>query len=188
MAAKPSSSATPTPSASVPSPSIPGVTVVSGLPHDHFYGPLTYSRTPPLGGDHNPYPLNCGVYTEPVPNENAVHDLEHGAVWLSYADGIDPAPLVALAKIDPSYILVSPYPGQPAKVIATAWGLQLRVSSATDPRLRAFVEAYHGGGQGGEQGARCAGVTLAQAKQLLAQGAPAGQPEPPNPADPAGTG
>jgi hypothetical protein len=44
---------------------------------------------------------------------------------------------------------------QQAKVVATAWGLQLRVNSATDPRLRAFVERYHGGGQGGEPGGVC---------------------------------
>lgn len=158
--------------------------MVAGLPHEHFLGvPLTYSHTPPLGGDHSPVPLNCAVYTEPVPNENAVHSLEHGAVWLTYLPAVNPAPLAELAKIDPSYVLVSPYPGQPAKVIATAWGYQLRVDSATDPRLKQFVEEFHGGGQGGEKGAACAGATPAQAKQLLAQGPPAGQASPPVPAD-----
>jgi hypothetical protein len=174
------SSSAPTPSAAP----IPGVDVVNGLPHTHFLGVhLTYSRTPPLGGDHSPYPMTCAVYTTPVPNENAVHSLEHGGVWLTYQPGVDPAPLVTLTGIDPSYVLVSPYPGQPSKVIATAWGLQLRVDSATDPRLRAFVEQYHAGGQGGEKGAACAGVGLAQAQQLFAQGPPKGQPTPPIPAD-----
>jgi hypothetical protein len=167
-----------------PTSDIPGVTAVTGLPHEHFLGVhLTYSHTPPLGGDHSPVPLNCAVYTEPVPNENAVHSLEHGAVWLTYLPGVNPAPLAELAKIDPSYVLVSPYPGQPAKVIATAWGYQLRVDSATDPRLKQFVEEFHGGGQGGEKGAACAGATPAQAEQLLAEGPPAGQPSPPVPAD-----
>lgn len=178
------SSSTPAPSTS-PSPSpIAGVTTVTGLPHTHFLGVrLQYSRTPPLGGDHSPAPLNCAVYTAPVPNENAVHSLEHGAVWLTYLPGVDPAPLAKLTQIDPSYVLVSPYPGQPSKVIATTWGLQLRVDSATDPRLRAFVERYHAGDQGGEQGAACAGVNQAQAQQLFEQGPPQGQPTPPVPAD-----
>jgi hypothetical protein len=150
----------------------------------HFLGVhLKYSRTPPLGGDHSPYPLNCAVYPTPVPNENAVHSLEHGAVWLTYLPGVDPAPLAQLAAIDPSYVLVSPYPGQPTKVVATAWGLQLRVTSATDPRLRTFVERYHGGAQGGEPGSACAGVDPAQAQLLFEQGPPQGQPSPPVPAD-----
>jgi hypothetical protein len=187
--ASPSAPVTPTATPSVVvTPDIAGVTVVNGLPHTHFLGVhLTYSRTPPLGGDHSPVPLTCAIYTQPVPNENAVHSLEHGAVWLTYLPGTDPAPLVALDKIDPSYVLISPYPGQPAKVVASAWGLQLKVDSATDPRLRAFVEKYHGGSQGGEPGAVCTGeqssVTPAQAGALLAQGPPAGQPTPPVPAD-----
>ncbi len=163
---------------------IAGVTTVNGLPHDHFAGVhLTYTRTPPLGGDHSPYALNCDIYTSPVPNENAVHSLEHGGVWLTYLPGVDPTPLANLTDIDPAYVLVSPYPGQPSKVIATAWGLQLRVDSATDPRLKAFVETYHAGGQGGEKGAACSGVTPAQAQQVFAQGAPPAQKAPPVPAD-----
>lgn len=190
-----STSASPTggPTTAAPSmiatPEIAGVVVVNGLPHTHFLGVnLTYSHVPPLGGDHSPVPLTCAVYTQPVPNENAVHSLEHGAVWLTYLPSVNPASLVALDKIDPSYVVVSPYPSQSAPVIATAWGLQLRVNTVDDPRLRAFVEKYHGGSQGGEKGAVCTGattsVTPAQANALLAQGPPAGQATPPNPADP----
>jgi len=50
----------------------------------HVQGPVTYDQTPPAGGPHNAIWLNCGIYTEPVPNVNAVHDLEHGAVWVTY--------------------------------------------------------------------------------------------------------
>jgi hypothetical protein len=176
-----SKKAAPAPSSSA---SIAGVTVVNGLPHNHFQGVhLVYSHTPPLGGDHSPAPLNCAVYTTAVPNENAVHSLEHGGVWLTYQPGVDPAPLVTLDAIDRNYVLISPYAGQPSKVIATAWGLQLKVDSTTDPRLKAFVEKYHGGGQGGEKGAACQGVDLAGAQQLFAQGPPAGQQTPPDPAD-----
>jgi hypothetical protein len=151
--------------------------------HQHFLGPLHYVQTPPMGGAHSPVPLNCGVYPTPVPNENAVHSLEHGAVWLTYRPGVDPAPLTALTSIDPSYTLVSPFPGQPSAVSATAWGVQLRVASPTDPQLRAFVQEYVGNGLGGEKGARCAGASPEQAVELLQNPPQKNASPPPDPAD-----
>lgn len=151
--------------------------------HLHFLGALTYAQKPPFGGAHSPVPLNCGVYTAPVPNENAVHDLEHGAVWLTYRTGVDPAPLAALTAIDPSYTLVSPFPSQASPVVASTWGLQLPVQSPTDPRLRQFVQTYVGNGLGGEQGARCAGASPQQAEQLLAHPPESNSEPPPVPAD-----
>jgi hypothetical protein len=130
---------------------------------------VTYDHTPPAGGSHWPAEeggvygwLRCGVYTEPVPNEFAVHSEEHGAVWLTYLPGAsadDVAALTALA-FGNSYVLVSPYPGQPGRFMASTWGAQLTVDTASDSRLKAFVTAYAGGGQGGEKGADCAHGTL----------------------------
>ena len=51
---------------------------------NHVEGAVDYAQTPPAGGDHNAIWLNCGIYDQPVPNENAVHALEHGAVWVTY--------------------------------------------------------------------------------------------------------
>jgi Protein of unknown function (DUF3105) len=163
---------------------VTSVDVTAKQNHLHFWGPLTYAHTPPLGGAHSPAPLNCGVYSTQVPNENAVHSLEHGAVWLTYQPGVDPAPLGALTEVDRSYTLVSPYPGQPATVMATAWGLQLSADSPTDPRLRQFVETYVGNGLGGEKGARCAGVSPEEGEQLLRTPPQQNATPPPSPVDP----
>jgi hypothetical protein len=44
-------------------------------------------------------------------------------------------------------------------VVASAWGAQLKLGRATDPRLAQFVDHFAGGGQGGEPGAFCTGGT-----------------------------
>src|SRR5215217_4832137 len=48
-------------------------------------GEVDYAQTPPVGGAHKPVWPNCGFYDEPIRDENAVHSLEHGAVWITYS-------------------------------------------------------------------------------------------------------
>ena len=58
------------------------------LDRDHVAGEVQYPQSPPVGGEHDPIWLNCGVYDRPVREENAVHSLEHGAVWITYQPGL----------------------------------------------------------------------------------------------------
>jgi hypothetical protein len=138
-----------------------GMQTYSGLARDHVAGPVTYPQTPPVGGAHSSIWQNCGVYSTPVQNENAVHSLEHGAMWITYRPGLA-APELATLLSDVSgqpYALVSPYPGLPSPIVASVWGVQLRLTSASDPRLKAFIETFKSGTQSPEPGGECTGGT-----------------------------
>jgi hypothetical protein len=159
-----------------PDSTLPPIQGVQSYPvpdHHHFRlgegeYPHSYPQSPPVGGPHIDRWLACGVYTEDLPKENVVHSLEHGAVWLTYQpNNAQVGVLMRLEQTNPEYVMVSPYAGQDSPIIATAWGLQLRLQSAEDPRLFAFVQRYAAGGQGGEKGATCAtgGLTPEQALQ-----------------------
>jgi hypothetical protein len=140
---------------------IPGVVTYSNLARTHVTGTVTYAQNPPVGGPHNPVWLNCGVYSAPAANENAVHSLEHGAVWITYQPSLAQSAvqqLVSLVKSQP-YVILSPYPGLPSPVVASAWGLQLKVQSANDPRIAEFIHKYANGPQAPEPGGECSGGT-----------------------------
>lgn len=141
--------------------SLTGVQTFTGLSRNHVTTKVKYAQNPPVGGDHNPVWLNCGIYTSPVPNENAVHDLEHGAVWITYQPTLAKAQINQLTKIatGQTYLDLSPYPGLPAPVVVSAWGKQLKLQSAADPRLEAFIKKYKQGPQTPEPGATCTGGT-----------------------------
>jgi len=126
---------------------------------DHVQEPVTYAQIPPVGGRHAPIWQNCGFYDTPITNEHAVHSLEHGAVWITYHPDLPKAQIDLLRRLPrrQTYILVSPYPSLPAPVIAAAWGHQLRLDSADDPRLREFVRAFRFGPQAPERGGPCTG-------------------------------
>lgn len=124
----------------------------------HVNAPVPYEQAPPVGGQHAPMWLNCGVYSAPVPNENAVHSLEHGAVWVTYRPDLPPEQVSALREGMPStYAILSPYPGLQAPVVVSAWGKQLELAGAKDPRLPLFIRQYRQGPQTPEPGALCTG-------------------------------
>jgi len=141
-----------------------GTLTFTGLARNHVDTPVEYPQTPPVGGNHNPVWLNCNgdVYTKAVKDENAVHALEHGAVWVTYTDQAKKADVDALAaKVKQTpYSLMSPYKGQSAPIELSAWGHQLGVKSAGDPKVAKFFETYVQGKQTPEPGASCTGGTM----------------------------
>lgn len=138
---------------------IEGVETVEVTSFEHVDGPVEYDQAPPVGGNHNAIWTNCGVYTQQIPDENTVHSLEHGAVWITYQPDLAQSEIDALTELvgDRSYVLLSPYEGQESPVMASAWGLQLGVDSADDERLQAFLAKYVQGEQTREPGALCSG-------------------------------
>lgn len=116
---------------------------------------------PPVGGDHDPVWMNCDadVYNAPVPNENAVHSLEHGAVWVTYNEKAKPADIEKFTErvARTPYSLMSPVKDQDAPLILSAWGKQVSVKSATDARVAQFFTKYVQGPQTPEPGAVCTG-------------------------------
>lgn len=142
-----------------------GVRTWSGkLSRTHVTTSVKYPMHPPVGGNHNPVWLNCNgnVYTSPVKDENAVHALEHGAVWVTYtakAKKADVDALAAKVKQTP-YTLMSPYENQAAPLMLSAWGHQLTAKSADDPAVNKFFATYVQGKQTPEPGASCTGGTM----------------------------
>ena len=110
---------------------------------DHSWTKVSYKENPPVGGTHNYYWQNCGIYDKPIHNEHAVHSLEHGAVWITYSPDLPKAEVDKLKTIaSADYMLLSPYPGLPSKIAASSWNHQVLLDSADDPRLTQFVKKY----------------------------------------------
>lgn len=136
--------------------------VPGALEHNHVTGPVKYGITPPVGGPHSGTWMNAGVYTKPVPTERAVHNMEHGAVWITYRPNLPKAQVNQLAAlvgkqslIDESaatrisgqqsrFMDLSPWASNalPSPIVISSWGYQLRVDSTSDPRLQKFIDTF----------------------------------------------
>jgi len=127
---------------------------------EHKGGPLTYKTNPPVGGDHNPRWQNCtgDVYTEPIPKEHAVHSLEHGAVWVTYKQGLPADQVDKLkGKVEgKDFLMMSPVANLDKNVSLQAWGFQLKVDTVDDARIDDFIRALRSNATV-EPGAACSG-------------------------------
>jgi hypothetical protein len=112
--------------------------------------------------------MNCGVYDQLVSQQRAVHDLEHGAVWITCRPSLPTKEVAKLQAFEAHqgvvgntgsrYVDLSPDPGLPAPIVISSWGFQLRVNSPTDPRLHRFADAFRANpGCTSEFGGPCTG-------------------------------
>lgn len=133
------------------------VQVVTGLGRNHVDGQkVTYSTSPPAGGDHYAVPLPAGVYDKPLTTSTAnpqtatsiyraMHSLEHGAiiVWYKGLSSSD------VTKLKDTYggeakVIVAPYPKLKGKthVVLTAWGRLDDCQRMSTKVIDAFVTRY----------------------------------------------
>ncbi len=112
---------------------------------------ITYGSVPPVGGPHWPSPAAWGASSVPVPDERAVHNLEHGGVVISYnaipADDVNK--LRALLQSYPRdrfnevKLLIRPYDRIPAgTMVLAAWGWKQTFTSYDEAAIRAFLDAH----------------------------------------------
>ncbi|MDQ6919004.1 MAG: DUF3105 domain-containing protein [Candidatus Dormibacteraeota bacterium] len=137
--------------------------------HDHVVDlNQAYRQHPATSGPHYPVPLppQPDVYTVPVPEARAVHNLEHRYVWVYYrapaAGGLTPDAVDALRSAVTSQrkVLMAPYPQLPDGVALdfAAWdqlqqcksGVSVHEAVAT---LGSFVKAFREGLLSPEPGA-----------------------------------
>lgn len=154
------------PSASNPDPStsINGVVSMKYPAGSHVSGSqrVAYDKSPPFGGPHDQIWATCTgiVYPQPLRSENAVHSLEHGAVWITYnPDTVNAAQIATLGSTyvtNKPFMFMSPFPGLDSAVSLQGWGRQLKLSDPTDKRIGEFIAAVRGNSAiNPEPGATC---------------------------------
>ncbi len=104
-----------------------------------------YNSNPPTSGDHYVYAIPAGVYDQSPPDENLVHNLEHGHIWLSYRDADDSEVISALSSIQeqfPNWVIVTHRPDNDSRIAVAAWGRLLSLDAPDEDQTMAFILRY----------------------------------------------
>ncbi len=113
-----------------------------------------YSSTPAASGPHWPTPLQWGVYPSAIPQEPAIHNLEHGGIVIWYqTDQVSPTEIAELADYTREWnvgerykVLVAPWAGDdfgsPIAVVAWTWLLYL--DEIDTELMDTFIDQHYG--------------------------------------------
>jgi len=130
-----------------------GTFVAGGGVGDHrpVGQPIAYASYPPTSGTHWEAPASWGFHTEPVADEYAVHNLEHGGVVASY-NNINADEVAKLRTLLASYprdkygevkLVIRPYDKVASgTIVLTAWNWIDVLSAYDEARVRAFMDAH----------------------------------------------
>ena len=123
----------------------PGV-AFSIMGRDHIAVGAThapYNSNPPTSGPHYAQPADWGVYDKELPDEQLVHNLEHGGIWISYK-GIDAdtkSKLEAFAKKYSGSVIMTPRALDDTKIVLASWGRLEKFETFDEQMMTAFIKA-----------------------------------------------
>lgn len=117
----------------------------------------TYNSNPPTSGPHWPVPAKNGVYDNQLSDEQLVHNLEHGYIWISYplakeatdSAGISSDEKKKLSEIvagDNWKMILAPREQDDVKIALAAWGRLLKMNSLDEGKIKEFISVYRNHG------------------------------------------
>lgn len=113
-----------------------------------------YSSTPAASGPHWPDPLSWGIYPTAIPQEPAIHNLEHGGIVIWYeADQVSAEEISELEDYTRSWngserykVLVAPWAGadfgHPIALVGWTWLLYL--DEVDSEMMDRFIDQHYG--------------------------------------------
>ncbi len=104
-----------------------------------------YNSNPPTSGWHYQRDASWGVHEAEIPDEQAVHNLEHGGIWISYQPTLDQASADKLREIARRYrskVILTPRARDDSKIALAAWGKLDALESLDEGRIVTFIKSF----------------------------------------------
>lgn len=101
-----------------------------------------YRTNPPLSGPHYATPADWGFYQNGLEDEQAIHNLEHGGIWISYQQDLtvdEEAELKKLVKKYPNRLIVSWRAKNDAKFVVASWRRMEKLDSLNVEVMENFL-------------------------------------------------
>lgn len=126
-----------------------------------------YNSNPPSSGPHWPSPVKNGIYDSSLPDEQLIHNLEHGHVWIAYKPcepglqssqaspdaGLKPcapdevkAKLKEIVEKDDWKVVLEPRDKNETMIALVSWGRVLKMDQFDEAKVKDFIKTYRNRG------------------------------------------
>lgn len=102
-----------------------------------------YNSNPPTSGWHYAEPAEKRIYENELPDEQVIHNLEHGEIWISYKD-VDSDTKTKLENIGrryPQSVIVTPRAKNDGKIVLASWGRLQTLEQFDETAIVNFIKA-----------------------------------------------
>jgi hypothetical protein len=105
-----------------------------------------YNSNPPTSGWHYAQPAETGFYNRELPDEQLVHNLEHGEIWISYRPGLDQTIVNKLKGYVGIFVIVTERAKNDSDIALAAWGrldgFNVENGVLDEQRIKDFILRY----------------------------------------------
>ncbi|OGE82497.1 MAG: hypothetical protein A3B10_00275 [Candidatus Doudnabacteria bacterium RIFCSPLOWO2_01_FULL_44_21] len=105
-----------------------------------------YNSNPPTSGWHWPQAAEWGIYKATQPDEQLIHNLEHGGVWIAYKPGsVDEQTVNLLQDFAKRYrkVIVEPREANDAAIALAAWTHLDKLDQYDESQILRFIASYY---------------------------------------------
>lgn len=102
-----------------------------------------YNSNPPTSGPHWPQPAPWGIYEDEQPDEQLIHNLEHGGVNVFYKPDLPKDQITRLEDIVRPYrvkVILAPRSTNDSLVALTSWNRILKLNEFDEEKIRSFIQ------------------------------------------------
>ncbi|MDP2695809.1 MAG: DUF3105 domain-containing protein [bacterium] len=105
-----------------------------------------YNSNPPTSGSHYGQTARSGFRDEEISDQNIIHNLEHGDIWIAYHPSIDDEIKEELKQFAAAKVIITPREANETAIAIAAWGRldTFNIENDTLPieRITDFIRRY----------------------------------------------
>jgi len=100
-----------------------------------------YKTNPPTSGPHAE-PIAFNSYDTEIADENAIHNMEHGGIWITYKDISEEeiAQLKDIQRKHPKSVILSPRSANDSRISVTSWQRLMHLEVVDVEMIESYIE------------------------------------------------